>query len=239
MTTATMTPMMTLLLRTIRATMVSMTAAVTAVMMTAMMTGEGMKRCVGVSLLYSDFSYQPTISKALWLILVPPLALQLAVNTDGPGHCLPLKMRFHHQGDLTSWLAKVVCLFYLTFVCWPTWSKRCQQTVWKKDDPFCVFVVCLPIFLLSCSPAPPAAAAPWERESPAKPVPSPRLGGRSNSACLNNHADEPPTDLFIMHAPSFRLIQILHTIDMKCTLCVSFRSTTPFPCSPTKKTMFS
>ena len=150
MTTATMTPMMTLLLRTIRATMVSMTAAVTAVMMTAMMTGEGMKRCVGVSLLYSDFSYQPTISKALWLILVPPLALQLAVNTDGPGHCLPLKMRFHHQGDLTSWLAKVVCLFYLTFVCWPTWSKRCQQTVWKKDDPFCVFVVCLPIFLLSC-----------------------------------------------------------------------------------------
>ena len=66
--------------------MASMTAAV---MMTAMMTGEGMKRCVGVSLLYSDFSYQPTISKALWLILVPPLALQLAVNTDGPGHYLP------------------------------------------------------------------------------------------------------------------------------------------------------
>ena len=65
MTTATMTPMMTLLLRTIRARMATMTAAVTAVMMTAMMTGEGMKRCVGVSLLYSDFSYQRTISKAL------------------------------------------------------------------------------------------------------------------------------------------------------------------------------
>ena len=147
MTTATMTPMMTLLLRTIRATMATMTAAVTAVMMTAMMTGEGMKRCVGVSLLYSDFSYQRTISKALWLILVPPLALQLAVNTDGPGHYLASKMSFHHQGDLTSWLAKVapVCLFYLAFVCWPTWSKRCQQTVWKKDDPFCVglLFVCL------------------------------------------------------------------------------------------------
>ena len=96
-------------------------------MMTAMMTGEGMKRCVGVSLLYSDFSYQPTISKALWLILLPPLALQLAVNTDGPGHYLASKMSFHHQVDLKSWVAKIapVCLFYLAFVCWPTWSKRC------------------------------------------------------------------------------------------------------------------
>ena len=242
MTTATMTPMMTLLLRTIRATMASMTAAVT-VMMTAMMTGEGMKRCVGVSLLYSDFSYQPTISKALWLILVPPLALQLAVNTDGPGHYLASKMSFHHQGDLTSWVAKVgpVCLSYLTFVCWPTWSKRCQQTVWKKGwsilSVCCLFAYFLVV--LSIVHQQQQQQPPWERESPAKPVPSPRLGGRSNSACLNNHADEPPTDLFIMHAPSFRLLHILHTIDMKCTLCVSFRSTTPFPCSPTKKTMLS
>ena len=143
MTTATMTPMMTLLLRTIRATMASMTAAVT-VMMTAMMTGEGMKRCVGVSLLYSDFSYQRTISKALWLILVPPLALQLAVNTDGPGHYLASKMSFHHQGDLTSWL---VCLFYLAFVCWSIWSKRCQQAVWKRMIHF-VWVCCLFAYFL-------------------------------------------------------------------------------------------
>ena len=231
MTTATMTPMMTLLLRTIRATMASLTAAVTAVMMTAMMTGEGMKRCVGVSLLYSDFSYQRTISKALWLILVPPLALQLAVNTDGPGHYLASKNELSSPGWPDFLTCKgCPCVFVLFSFCLLAnlVQKMSANRLKKGWSILCGFVVCMP-----CSPA--AAAAPWERESPAKPVPSPRLGGRSNSACLNNHADEPPTDLFIMHAPSFRLLHILHTIDMKRTLCVSFRSTTPFPCSQTKK----
>ena len=139
MTTATMTPMMTLLLRTIRATMASLTAAVTAVMMTAMMTGEGMKRCVGVSLLYSDFSYQRTISKALWLILVPPLALQLAVNTDGPGHYLASKMSFHHQGDLTSWLAKVAP----AFVCQPGPKDVSKPSEKRMIHFVCLLFVCL------------------------------------------------------------------------------------------------
>ena len=117
MTTATMTPMMTLLLRTIRATMASMTAAVT-MMMTAMMTGEGMKRCVGVSLLYSDFSYQRTISKALWLILVPPLALQLAVNTDGPGHYLASKNELSSPGWPDILTCKgCPCVFVLFGIC--------------------------------------------------------------------------------------------------------------------------
>ena len=76
---------------------------------------------------------------------------------------------------------------------------------------------------------------PWERESPAKPVPSPRLGGRSNSACLNNHADEPPTDLFIMHGALFQIATYFtHNPHETYPPCI-FPFDHTFPVFPNKK----